>query len=199
MAGPAILMLVTFLAVPFVLAFVLSFTNQRLLSPNPTEFVGSDNFARLLTVRLLTLEPGHRCRDGEPQREASRRARLSHGPRLHAEEPGLTPSSTGFRNSWTSASATRRSIILVGDAVFIRSLVNTIVFTMVIVPVQGGLALLLALLINGRMPGVNIFRTIYFIPVVMSMVVISLLWRFIYSPQGGLAERHRSAPSRSGP
>ena len=42
MAGPAILLLITFLAVPFVLAFVLSFTNQRLLSPNPTEFVGSD-------------------------------------------------------------------------------------------------------------------------------------------------------------
>jgi multiple sugar transport system permease protein len=79
-----------------------------------------------------------------------------------------------------------RLVVLVGDAVFVRSLINTIVFTLVIVPVQGGLALLLALLINSRMRGVNVFRTIYFIPVVMSMVVVSLLWRFIYSPQGGL-------------
>ena len=60
-----------------------------------------------------------------------------------------------------------------------------------IVPLQGGLALLLALLINSRMRGVNIFRTIYFVPVVMSMVVVSLLWRFIYSPRGPAQRDHR--------
>ena len=87
-----------------------------------------------------------------------------------------------------------------GDAVFIRSLVNTIVFTAVIVPLQGGLALLLALLINSRMRGVNVFRTIYFVPVVMSMVVVSLLWRFIYSPTGRPAQRdHRDDHVRGGP
>jgi multiple sugar transport system permease protein len=67
-----------------------------------------------------------------------------------------------------------------------KSLINTFTFALVVVPVQGGLGLLLALIINQRTPGINIFRTIYFMPVVVSMVVVSLLWRFIYDPQNGL-------------
>lgn len=45
---------------------------------------------------------------------------------------------------------------------------------------------MLALLINERTRGVNIFRTIYFMPVVVSMVVVSILWSFIYDGQNGL-------------
>jgi len=52
--------------------------------------------------------------------------------------------------------------------------------------VQAGLALLLALLINQKLRGINVFRTIYFMPVVVSIVVVSLLWRFIYAGQNGL-------------
>jgi multiple sugar transport system permease protein len=185
MAGPAILLLVTFLAVPFILAFVLSFTNQRLLSPDPAEFVGTQNFARLLTVQLLTLEPEIDSATGEPQRDAEGNLvypRVREYTRKNPAHPELN----GLQEYMDVRIGDSKVVVLVGDAVFLRSLVNTVVFTLVIVPVQGGLALLLALLINSRMPGVNIFRTIYFIPVVMSMVVVSLLWRFIYSPAGGL-------------
>ena len=51
---------------------------------------------------------------------------------------------------------------------------------------QAGLALLLALLINQRLRGINVFRAIYFMPVVVSIVVVSLLWRFIYDGNNGL-------------
>jgi multiple sugar transport system permease protein len=185
MAGPAILMLVTFLAVPFVLAFVLSLTNQRLVSPNPTEFVGSDNFARLLTVRLLTLDPLVDEASGEPMRDDAGQL-VYPGVREFTRDNPAYPELDRLQSFMTFGLGDRLVHVLVGDAVFIRSLVNTIVFTAVIVPVQGGLALLLALLINSRARGTNVFRAIYFVPVVMSMVVISLLWRFIYSPQGGL-------------
>jgi multiple sugar transport system permease protein len=77
-------------------------------------------------------------------------------------------------------------VLLAGDVVFIKSLFNTLGFTLIVVPLQSGLALLLALLINQRIQGINIFRTIYFMPVVVSMVVVSILWRFIYSGQNGL-------------
>jgi len=185
MAGPAILLLITFLAVPFVLAFVLSFTNQRLLSPNPTEFVGTQNFARLLTVQLLTLEPEIDPATGEPGRDAVGNLvypRVRDYTRRNPDHPELD----GLQEYMDIRIGESKVVVLVGDAVFLRSLINTLVFTLVIVPVQGGLALLLALLVNSRMRGVNVFRTVYFVPVVMSMVVVSLLWRFIYSPQGGL-------------
>jgi len=34
------------------------------------------------------------------------------------------------------------------------------------------------------MRGVNFFRTVYFLPVVTSMVVVSMLWMFMYQPNG---------------
>ena len=58
------------------------------------------------------------------------------------------------------------------------------VFALVIVPVQSAIALGLALLINAKVRGVNFFRTVYFLPVVTSMVVVSMLWMFMYQPNG---------------
>jgi len=73
---------------------------------------------------------------------------------------------------------------LFNDPVFWKSLRNTIVFAIFVVPIQAGFALLLALLINVKVKGVNFFRTVYFLPVVTSMVVLSMLWLFMYRPDG---------------
>lgn len=73
---------------------------------------------------------------------------------------------------------------LFGDSLFWASLRNTLYFAVVVVPVQAGSALVLALLVNTKIRGRNFFRTIYFVPVVTSMVVVSLLWRFMYQPDG---------------
>ena len=143
------------------------------------------NFERLLTVRLLTLEPVIDEATGEPSRDAQGSLVYPRVREFTRKNPDY-PEFDGLQEFASFAMGDSRVVVLVGDAVFIRSLINTIVFTVVIVIVQGGLALLLALLINSKMRGVNVFRTIYFVPVVMSMVVVSLLWQFIYSPQGGL-------------
>jgi multiple sugar transport system permease protein len=75
-------------------------------------------------------------------------------------------------------------VTLFGDSLFWASLRNSAYFAVVVVPVQAGLALVLALLVNAKVRGRNFFRTVYFVPVVTSMVVVSLLWRFIYEPDG---------------
>ncbi|MBK8459000.1 MAG: sugar ABC transporter permease [Micropruina sp.] len=75
-------------------------------------------------------------------------------------------------------------IRLFESSTFWKSLTNTIVFAVVIVPVQSGLALILAVLVNAKVRGTNIFRTIYFLPVVTSMVVVSMLWMFMYQQEG---------------
>jgi multiple sugar transport system permease protein len=67
---------------------------------------------------------------------------------------------------------------------FWNSLRNTIIFAVVIVPCQSALALGLAILINSKMRGTNFFRTVYFLPVVTSIVVVSILWLFLYRPDG---------------
>ncbi len=183
MAFPALLILTVFLVIPFLMAFVVSFTNQRLISPNPAEWVGLRNFERLLGVRAFTLEP---------ERDDSGAIVYQDGgivyPRLRnftRKNPNY-PELDGLREFTSWQSGDNRTVILVADVVFLRALINTLVFASVIAPLQGGLALLLALLLNQALPFINVFRAIYFAPVVVSMVVVSLLWRFIYDGNNGL-------------
>ena len=70
------------------------------------------------------------------------------------------------------------------DPTFPRSILNTLYFAVVVVPLHSALALLLALLVNSRVPGRNVFRTVYFLPVVTSMVAVAVVWRFMYQGNG---------------
>ena len=118
MVSPSVVLLIVFFFIPVGLAFLLAFTNARLISPS-ISFTGLDNFSRL------------------------------------AEDP-----------------------------LFWKSLRNTLYFAVVVVPLQSAFALLLALLVNTRIRGTNFFRTLYFVPVVTSIVVVSILWKFMYQPDG---------------
>lgn len=73
---------------------------------------------------------------------------------------------------------------LFSDPLFWKSLRNTAYFAVVVVPMQSALALLLAILVNGQGRAKNFFRTLYFVPVVTSIVVVSILWRFMYASDG---------------
>lgn len=120
--APALILLVIFLVIPFLLAFGFSFTNQRLISnPRvPTQFVGLDNYITM----------------------------------LQTDE-------------------------------FRRGLLNNFIFVVIVVPVQTSLALFLALLINQKIRFSNLFRGMYFVPVVMPMVVVAVIWAFLYNPGQG--------------
>ncbi len=183
MALPALLALLVFLVIPFLMAFVISFTNQRLISPNPAEWVGMRNFERLLSVRVFTLEP-ERDDSGAVVYDDGEIAypRLRTFTRKNPDYPELE----GMREFASWQSGENRTVILARDVVFLRALINTLLFAAVIAPLQGGLALLLALLLNQALRFINVFRAIYFAPVVVSMVVVSLLWRFIYDGHNGL-------------
>jgi multiple sugar transport system permease protein len=75
---------------------------------------------------------------------------------------------------------------LVKDEAFLRGLLNNFYFVIVVVPIQTALALFLAILVNQKLKGMNYFRTIYFAPVVTSMVVVAIVWTFLYNPGEGL-------------
>lgn len=77
-------------------------------------------------------------------------------------------------------------IKLFHDKVFIKSIINTFVFEISVVPLQVCSALGLALLINRKMKGISVFRLAFFAPTVLSLVVVSILWSYIYNPNNGL-------------
>ena len=73
---------------------------------------------------------------------------------------------------------------LFGDELFVTSFLNTVKFVVIIVPLQCLGALGLALLINKVTHCKKYFKVAFFIPVVMSLAVVSTLWMQIYSPEG---------------
>lgn len=77
-------------------------------------------------------------------------------------------------------------IKLTKDTVFRKSIINTFVFVLLVVPLQVGLGLGLALLINRKLKGISVFRLAFFAPTVLSLVVVSILWTYIYNPNNGL-------------
>jgi multiple sugar transport system permease protein len=107
------------MVIPFILAFYFSFTNERLISPRPTEWVGLRNYTRI----------------------------------------------------WE-------------DPVFWTSLGNNIVFSVVVVPLQTAFALLLAMLVNQKLRGVTVFRTVFFMPITVIMAAVSVIWIVLLNPQG---------------
>ena len=75
---------------------------------------------------------------------------------------------------------------LLQDKTFHLVLWNTILYTLGTVPLSAGLGLLVALGLNQRMRGLTIYRTIYFMPVVTSLVAVSLLWQWVFDSHYGL-------------
>ncbi len=117
MAIPALAGLLLFILLPFATALVLAFTDLRLGSPLPVNFVGFDQFLHLF------------------------------------DNPG-----------------------------FLRALLNNLLFALIVVPVQTALALALALLLNQGLPGTVAFRTLFFMPVVLPMSLVAVIWSLIYAP-----------------
>ncbi|MFN8224437.1 MAG: sugar ABC transporter permease [Gaiellales bacterium] len=70
------------------------------------------------------------------------------------------------------------------DSLFWKSLVHTLEWIALSVPLGVGLGLLTAVLLSGRVRGRTLMRTIFFLPVVQASAVIALSWRWIYSPLG---------------
>ena len=116
-ALPALLGLFCFVLFPFLLAVVLSFTNLRLGSPLPTEFVGLIQYQRILT-----------------------------------------------------------------DTAFLHALKNNTLFALIVVPLQTGLALILALVINQPLRGMTVFRTLFFMPVVFPLSLVAVVWVLLFAP-----------------
>jgi multiple sugar transport system permease protein len=68
-------------------------------------------------------------------------------------------------------------------------LANTLYFTVGTVPLAMVISLFIALLLNRKVLGVAVFRVIYFLPSVTSIVALSIIWRLMYNPDYGLVNR----------
>jgi multiple sugar transport system permease protein len=76
--------------------------------------------------------------------------------------------------------------IFTDDPSFRDALRVTVTYALVSVPLGIGLSLLIALLMNQPVPGIRLWRTIYYLPAVVSGVAVAMLWVWIFHSEFGL-------------
>lgn len=179
--APAFIGLAMFVIIPVLMSLALTFTNQRLVSPDPGKFVGLQNYQRLLSVSYLVQSPKQDARGnaisdslGELQYQRPR------------EITRTDPAYAGYRPMTEFRVYEKRVSVLAKDPEFLQSLVNTFLFAILVVPLQCLAALGMALLVNAGLKGQALFRGIFFSPVVMSMVIVSVIWAFLFDKDLGL-------------
>lgn len=72
------------------------------------------------------------------------------------------------------------------DAKFFRAILNTLIFLVIHIPLQIIIALLLAVLLNKKIKMRGFFRALYFLPVIVSGVVVTIIWQQLYAYETGL-------------
>lgn len=82
---------------------------------------------------------------------------------------------------------------VIHNELFIKSIHNTLAFGVIYMPLVIGLSLFFAIMLNRRMKGVNFFRTVLFIPYIISVVSASLIFMFLFNGQTGLVNAVISA------
>lgn len=106
----------------------------------------------------------------------------------------LAPVAYGFVLSFTEYSPLQRGaptfvglenyLGLLGDADFRNALWVTVRYTLQVLPVTVAIALILAMLANRPFRGVGLFRTALYIPHIVSLTAVSMIWLWMYSQNG---------------
>ncbi|KIL43070.1 carbohydrate ABC transporter permease [Jeotgalibacillus campisalis] len=74
------------------------------------------------------------------------------------------------------------------DSTFWKAFVNTLLFLLIVLPLNVLLPMILAVLVNQKIRGVSTFRVLYYLPVVTPMVVGALMWKMLYSQNSMISQ-----------
>ncbi len=156
--SPNLLGFLVFFAGPLLLSFYFSFTDSDAF--NTPNWVGLQNYAKILNVTI------------KPLASPDQLARDVLDIRIYDEVGRLRLGNSG---------------ILFGaeDKLFWLALRNTLTYALFAVPLSVIPALVLANILNSKLPGMKFFRAVYFIPSIAAIVGIALVWQWLYNATVG--------------
>lgn len=187
-----------FAAFPLFMSLYLSFTSYD-LATSP-RWLGIENWARSLSVTIAhvpqmtdeaTGEPLFRCgretvpesRIGEFAGQTDPRGNpITCAPRLAALGEVLP---RGYETVYDLPLFGQMYVFAARDAIFWKSLFNT-AFMLLGIPLSMALALLMAIALNQKIIGARFFRTIFYIPTILPLAALALVWLWILNPDYGL-------------
>jgi multiple sugar transport system permease protein len=186
-------------AVPLFGSLLLGFTEWDLASP--PEWIGTQNYAQLITLSIDALpreldevsgEPIFRCgRESVPESQVSEfigqtdpRTRQPYICQARYVRVGdVTPD--GYEEWFQYSLGGSRYVVSAVDPIFWKSIWNT-AFLLLAIPFSLALALIFATAMNQAISGARLFRTIYYIPVILPITALALIWLWLFNPDYGL-------------
>lgn len=156
--SPNLLGFLIFFAGPLLLSFYFSFTDSDAF--NTPNWVGLSNYAKILNVTIKPLaSPDQLARDVLDIKTYDEvgRLKIGNGGILFGAE----------------------------DKLFWLALRNTLTYALFAVPLSVIPALVLANILNSKIPGMKFFRAVYFIPSIAAIVGIALVWQWLYNATVG--------------
>jgi len=76
--------------------------------------------------------------------------------------------------------------LILNDAIFLRSLYNSVYYAVFSIPLSILVAVSIALMLNMKIKAIPIYRTIYFLPVLIPDVAMAILWLWVFNSQFGI-------------
>lgn len=85
------------------------------------------------------------------------------------------------------------------DKMVMQSFANTFTYTIIVVPLGVFLSLVIAVLLNSKIKGKTIYRTLFFLPVVSAPAAVAMVWRWLFNSKFGLVNNMISSIGLKGP
>ncbi len=156
--SPNLLGFLFFFAGPLILSLYISFTDSDAFGTQ--NWIGLSNYAEIFNLEIV---------------------RLASPDQLAREVLDITIFDELARFNVFG----RSYLVGAEDKLFWIALANTIKFVVAAVPLSIIPALLLANVLNSKVPGMTIYRAIYFIPSIAAVVGVALIWRWLYNSTVG--------------
>lgn len=155
--------------------FYTSFTNKKFASSQKVEFVGFKNYVQLLSLTIKELPPviegGQQKIDNETNEP------------VYEEPSNVLPTEPKFYKELTKFSLFGTKYVLgATDPVFLRSIYNTLIFTIIAVFLETVIGLFIAIVVNTKFRGQGAMRAVMLVPWAVITVVSARIWDIMFLP-----------------
>ncbi|MEN1761068.1 sugar ABC transporter permease [Anoxynatronum sibiricum] len=174
---PALIILLVIAVYPLGQVFYTSFTNRQFASGQETEFIGLDNYQRLLSVTIRQLPPVIDEDTNQPVIDEET------GKTVYERPISVLPREPVRYREYKQFSFMGSQYVLgATDVDFIDAITNTLIFTVTSVFLELALGLGVALVVNSNFKGKGVTRTAMLIPWAVITVVSARMWEWMLAP-----------------
>lgn len=174
---PTFVILIVIAIYPLGSVLVNSFTDNTFASSEPTNFIGMENYVSLLSMTIKEVPVKINPKTGQPVVDL-KTGKTEYDSPVHI----LPRKPRRFKPLTTFTILGNRYVLGATDPDFIRSVRDTIVFSVITVFIELVLGIIIALIIDVNLPGQGLMRAIILVPWAIPTAVSSQMWAFMFQP-----------------